>query len=123
MNCTHEFKMYEGFTDTFEYCVKCDAKKADCDSKNDTSIRGLLPGEMMIPGGWLRPQDLKYKPFKLNMAEPEEESFNITKLKFLEAVSPAYTRGRHFTKFLDFDLALEIWEKIEADANGEPDSE
>ena len=36
MNCQHEFKTYVGFTDSFEYCVKCDLKKSEI--KNNTDI-------------------------------------------------------------------------------------
>ena len=27
IGCNHEYKRYEGFTDTFEYCTKCQEKK------------------------------------------------------------------------------------------------
>jgi len=26
VECIHEWKKYEGFTDVFDYCVKCDIK-------------------------------------------------------------------------------------------------
>lgn len=27
INCSHEYKMYNGFTESYEFCVKCDKRK------------------------------------------------------------------------------------------------
>jgi len=40
MSCNHDFTTYVGFTETFDYCSKCDKKRSDCNEKPEGSNSG-----------------------------------------------------------------------------------
>lgn len=44
--CVHEFKLYEGFTDTYEYCTKCDKRKSDIkETAVGVTLVNMIPSE------------------------------------------------------------------------------
>jgi hypothetical protein len=40
--CQHDIREYIGFSEQYEYCIKCDAKKVDGDWQQSEKLRKLI---------------------------------------------------------------------------------
>lgn len=45
--CTHEWKLYEGLTESFKYCILCGVKLSECPSELSATLKALYNDDFL----------------------------------------------------------------------------